>query len=81
MNQIISLECPHTTERVEPFFTLSVEVKNQSKLEKSLELFIQDDILEGDNKYHCSQCNAKVSDFLLLIDVVFSFLVLVFLMN
>jgi len=61
VNQIISLECPHTTERVEPFFTLSLEVKNQHKIEKSLELFIQDDILDGDNKYHCSQCNAKVS--------------------
>jgi ubiquitin C-terminal hydrolase len=60
VNQIISRECEHTSEREESFFTFSVEVKNKRSLLESLELFVQGDMLEGDNKYHCSTCNKKV---------------------
>jgi ubiquitin C-terminal hydrolase len=60
VNQIISRECEHTSEREESFFTFSVEVKNKRHLLESLELFVQGDMLEGDNKYNCSSCNKKV---------------------
>jgi ubiquitin carboxyl-terminal hydrolase 34 len=60
VNQIISRECEHTSEREESFFTFSVEVKNKRNLLESLDLFVQGDMLEGDNKYHCSTCNKKV---------------------
>jgi len=61
VNQILSLECTHTVERAEPFLTLSVEVKSKFSLLQSLELFVQGDSLQGDNKYHCSACDAKVA--------------------
>jgi ubiquitin carboxyl-terminal hydrolase 34 len=48
-------------ERTEPFFTVSVEVKGKASLQESLDLFIQADILDGDNKYECSQCKTKVN--------------------
>jgi ubiquitin carboxyl-terminal hydrolase 34 len=60
LNQIISKECEHTSEREEGFFSFSVEVKGKKKLEDSLELFVQGDVLEGDNKYMCSTCGKKV---------------------
>lgn len=59
-NQIASLECGHTSERNEDFFTLSVDVKNKKRLEDSLELYVQGDLLEGQNKYSCGQCGNKV---------------------
>lgn len=61
VNQIIPTECPHVVERTEPFLNLSLEMKNKFQLEHCLDLFIQGDMLEGDNKFQCSQCNAKVT--------------------
>lgn len=59
-NQVISKDCGHVSETVEPFFSISVAVKGKSSLETSLELYVEGDMLEGDNKYHCSTCDAKV---------------------
>jgi len=59
-NQVISKDCGHVSETVEPFYSVSVAVKGKSSLETSLELYVEGDMLEGDNKYHCSICNAKV---------------------
>lgn len=60
MNQIISQECPHLSEREEPFMALSVEVKGKRNLAEAMLGYIQGDLLSGDNKYECSQCNKKV---------------------
>jgi ubiquitin carboxyl-terminal hydrolase 34 len=60
-NQVISKNCEHVSERTESFFTLSIEVKGKKSILESLELFVRGDILEGDNKYHCDACNAKVN--------------------
>jgi len=61
VNQIISSDCSHTIERTEPFLTLSVEVKGKFTLASALDLFVQGDMLEGDNKYHCGSCESKVT--------------------
>jgi ubiquitin carboxyl-terminal hydrolase 34 len=61
VNQIIPTECPHVVERTEPFLNLSLEVKNKYQLEHCLDLYIQGDMLEGDNKFHCSTCESKVT--------------------
>eukprot|EP01122_Echinamoeba_exundans_P011309 TRINITY_DN4451_c0_g2_i1.p1 TRINITY_DN4451_c0_g2~~TRINITY_DN4451_c0_g2_i1.p1 ORF type:complete len:2854 (+),score=629.03 TRINITY_DN4451_c0_g2_i1:307-8868(+) len=58
--QIVSRECDHVSERIEDFFTLSVEVKGKRKLEESLDLFVKGDLLDGDNKYFCDKCNKRV---------------------
>lgn len=61
INEITSLECPHIAQRIEPFFSLSLEVKNLGTLEESLASFVLSDLLEGENKFHCSECNEKVA--------------------
>merc|ERR1712048_1302968 len=51
--------CPHRSEREEAFHTVSLTVKNKSSLKESLALYVKGDILDGDNKWLCSECNAK----------------------
>lgn len=51
----------YTSEREEKFFTLSVDIKNQHSLEKSLESYFQKELLEGDNSYFSDKLNRKVS--------------------
>eukprot|EP01119_Soliformovum_irregulare_P014939 TRINITY_DN4142_c0_g1_i2.p1 TRINITY_DN4142_c0_g1~~TRINITY_DN4142_c0_g1_i2.p1 ORF type:complete len:2758 (-),score=812.11 TRINITY_DN4142_c0_g1_i2:29-8302(-) len=60
-NQIISKECEHVSEREEGCFTLSLEIKNKRNIQESLELYIQGDPLEGDNKYFCGTCSRHVN--------------------
>lgn len=60
INQIISKGCEHTAEREEGFFTLSLEVKDKKNILESLDLYVEGDMLEGDNRYFCSTCSAKV---------------------
>ncbi|GAM28546.1 hypothetical protein SAMD00019534_117220 [Acytostelium subglobosum LB1] len=60
VNQFISQECAHVSEREEPFYTISVEVKNKKDITESLQLFVESETLDGDNKYFCSQCSQKV---------------------
>merc|ERR1712228_748584 len=43
----------------EAFHTVSLTVKNKSSLKESLELYVKGDILDGDNKWLCSECDAK----------------------
>ncbi|PRP88236.1 ubiquitin domain-containing protein [Planoprotostelium fungivorum] len=59
-NQIISKECSHVSERDESYFTLSLDVKGKRSIYESLASYVQGELLEGDNKYHCSQCDKKV---------------------
>jgi ubiquitin carboxyl-terminal hydrolase 34 len=47
---------PHTAERLEKFFILSLEVKNKSTLAQALDLYVEGEKLQGDNKYHCASC-------------------------
>jgi ubiquitin C-terminal hydrolase len=60
VQQIISHECEHSSEREEPFYMVSVTVKNKANLRQALDLYVEGDKLDGDNKYLCSGCNAKV---------------------
>lgn len=53
VNQVISHECAHRSEREEPFPMLKVDIKNKSSLEDSLELYVAGELLAGDNKYAC----------------------------
>jgi ubiquitin C-terminal hydrolase len=48
--QIISTESTYRSEREEPFFMLTAEVKDKSSLEDSLELYVTGEMLSGDNK-------------------------------
>ena len=60
-HRITSRECPHSTEREQKFFALSLEVKGKADILESLNLFIAEDVLDGENKYSCEKCQAKVA--------------------
>ena len=60
VNQLICQECPARRETAEHYYILSLEVKNKKNIQESLQLYVQGERLEGDNKYHCDQC--KVSE-------------------
>ncbi|KAI9223238.1 hypothetical protein BC828DRAFT_340771, partial [Blastocladiella britannica] len=55
-----SRECEHVSAREEPYHALQCEVKGKASLLDSLHTYIAGDLLAGDNKYHCSQCDKLV---------------------
>lgn len=59
-DQKICKECPHRYTRTEPFTALNIGVRFQHTLYESLDAFVQGELLEGNNKYHCEKCNKKV---------------------
>lgn len=60
-NEFICKDCPHYSEREEPFLAVSLQVKNKKTLEESLRSFVEGEVLEGQNAYSCEQCNKKVT--------------------
>lgn len=58
-NQLIPMGCPHKRERPEPYFAISLEVKNKASIQESLATFIEGEMLEGDNQYMCETCKKK----------------------
>ncbi|KAF9581346.1 hypothetical protein BGW38_001679, partial [Lunasporangiospora selenospora] len=60
VQQIKSKDCEHISERQDSFFAIQCEVKNKKTLEESLQLYVQGEILDGDNKYKCSSCDKHV---------------------
>eukprot|EP01129_Flabellula_baltica_P014013 TRINITY_DN6628_c0_g1_i1.p1 TRINITY_DN6628_c0_g1~~TRINITY_DN6628_c0_g1_i1.p1 ORF type:complete len:2292 (+),score=457.58 TRINITY_DN6628_c0_g1_i1:2-6877(+) len=52
--------CTHQRERDEPFYALTVEIQDKSSLEESLELFVDGEVLSGENQYNCEQCEKGV---------------------
>jgi len=59
-HQLLCLDCPHTSEREEPFYTMGISVKNKKNIIESLELFVEGELLAGDNAYFCDKCEKKV---------------------
>ena len=61
-HEIISLEkdYPYYTEREEAYLTIPLDIKNKRDLSEALNLFIKEDILEGDNKYFCEKYDRKI---------------------
>jgi ubiquitin carboxyl-terminal hydrolase 9/24 len=60
-NEFICKDCPHYSEREEPFMTISLQVKNKHSIRESLEAFVEGEMLEGDNAYYCEKCEKKVA--------------------
>ncbi|CAM9129475.1 unnamed protein product, partial [Discosporangium mesarthrocarpum] len=63
-NQLIGQEtgqegCLHVSEKEEDFFVLSLEVKGKRCITESLQLYVEGEVLDGDNKFHCDPCNKK----------------------
>jgi ubiquitin carboxyl-terminal hydrolase 34 len=60
VQQIKSRDCDHISETFENFTTVQLEIKGRRGLEDSLKAYVEGEILQGDNKYKCSQCDRHV---------------------
>lgn len=60
VQQIKSRDCDHISETFENFTTVQLEIKGRKGLEDSLRAYVEGEILQGDNKYKCSQCDRHV---------------------
>ncbi len=60
VNEIVSLDCPHRSERLEDFYSLSVVVAGKHHLQEGLSGIVESEALEGDNSYLCQHCNKRV---------------------
>ncbi|KAH3756594.1 Ubiquitin carboxyl-terminal hydrolase 34 [Pelomyxa schiedti] len=58
--QLIPKECSHASRREENFYSLSVEIKNKKNIQEALNLFIEGELLAGDNAWKCETCNKRV---------------------
>jgi len=61
-HEIISLETdyPYYGEREEAYLTIPLDIKNKRNIYEALDFYVKEDILEGDNKYHCEQYDRKI---------------------
>lgn len=60
VNQVICRDLPFVSEREESFYVLSLDVKDKRSVLDSLDFYVQGDVLDGDNKYFCSQYDQHV---------------------
>ncbi|KAL7626866.1 hypothetical protein AAE478_003640 [Parahypoxylon ruwenzoriense] len=60
VQQVKSKECEHISERIEPFSAIQCDIKGKAGLEESLQAYVDGEIMEGDNKYKCSDCDRHV---------------------
>ena len=60
VQQMLCKGCPHSSERLEPFFQVSLDIKKKSNIQESLDSFVKGEMLEGENAYFCELCNKKV---------------------
>lgn len=60
VQQIKSKECPHVSERLEPFSAIQCDIQGKSSLSESLSAYVGGEIMEGDNKYSCTSCDSYV---------------------
>lgn len=59
-DQKICQGCPHRYAKEEPFSVFSVDIRNHSSLNESLEQYVKGELLEGADAYHCDKCDKKV---------------------
>lgn len=58
--EIIGKVCKHKTYRIDNFLSLALTVQGVDNIHDSLKKYIDWEKLDGDNKYNCETCNAKV---------------------
>ncbi|KAI9691723.1 MAG: hypothetical protein M1822_007795 [Bathelium mastoideum] len=56
VTQIRPSDCSHVSEKIENFNALQLEVRGKARLEDSLAAYVEGDVMSGENKYQCTQC-------------------------
>ncbi|KAJ3435063.1 ubiquitin carboxyl-terminal hydrolase faf-y-related [Anaeramoeba flamelloides] len=59
-NQISAVDTPHSSERLENFYTISLDVIRKNDIYNSLDQYIEGELLQGDNKYYLEELDQKV---------------------
>lgn len=54
-------ECQYSSERIEDFLSISLDVKGKHDIFESLQSYIRGEVLDGANKYLCSKCETKTN--------------------
>ena len=54
-------EFPYNGESEEQFYRISLDIKHKKTLAEAMDLYIKEDILDGDNKYFCDQHDRKIT--------------------
>ena len=62
-NEILSLEKDYKyySQITEPFYRITLDIKGHKNLEEALDAYIKGEVLDGENKYYCSDYNKKIS--------------------
>jgi len=62
-SKITCNKCNTITSSFEPFTMMSIETKEdgETTLEESLDSFVKEELLTGDNQYYCHECKEKVN--------------------
>lgn len=58
--EFVGTQCQHSYRKKEYFRSLSLDVKNKTSLVDSLNTFVAEEVLEGENAYYCEYCQVKV---------------------
>jgi len=45
----------------EPFFAITLDIKNKKSIQEALDLYIKPDLLEGDNQFYCDKYKKKLN--------------------
>lgn len=57
---LLTMSQSYRYSKEEPFSVISVDIRNQSTLQDSLEQYVKGELLEGADAYFCDKCNKKV---------------------
>ena len=62
-NEILSLEKDYKyySQITEPFYRITLDIKGNKTIEEALDAYVKGEILDGENKYYCSDYNKKIS--------------------
>ncbi|KAK7822960.1 hypothetical protein U0070_025777 [Myodes glareolus] len=60
-SQIKCLRCQETTDILEPFLDITLDIKAAQSVEQALEALVKEEKLCGENAYHCDHCQKKTA--------------------
>lgn len=60
-DEFICKGCPHYSERNVYSQSIQLQVLNKKSIVESLKSYVEGELLEGDNAYHCDKCDKKVN--------------------
>lgn len=60
-NQVVCTECDHVSKTFDGHLSLELQLpRGVDSLEEALQAYVEEETLDGDNKYHCDRCQGKV---------------------